>query len=134
MKLKNAKKGFTLVEIMIVVAIIALLAVIAVPSFVQARLKAQASSCKNNLRQIDGAKDQFALDNANTAPTALGDLVPDYVKNTPLCPAAGTVPLPPGTDRANRRAEIHSHQGSLSLCAYPSRGPVPRDFSSITAA
>ena len=90
MKLKHAKKGFTLVEIMSVVAIIALLAVIAVPSFVQARLKAQASSCKNNLRQIDGAKDQFALDNANTAPTALGDLVPDYVKNTPLCPAAGT--------------------------------------------
>jgi prepilin-type N-terminal cleavage/methylation domain-containing protein len=56
------KCGFTLVEIMIVVAIIGLLASIAIPNFVNARKKAQASACISNLRQIDGAKQQWALE------------------------------------------------------------------------
>jgi prepilin-type N-terminal cleavage/methylation domain-containing protein len=54
---QNYKKaGFTLVEIMIVVAIIGLLAAIAIPNFVRARTTAQQNACINNLRQIDGAK------------------------------------------------------------------------------
>ena len=84
------KSGFTLVEIMIVVAIIALLAAIAIPSFVSARTKSQTSACKNNLRQIDGAKDQYALENNNTAPATVAALVSDYIKKTPVCPNGGT--------------------------------------------
>ncbi len=53
-------KGFTLVEIMIVVAIIALLAAIAIPSFMKSRTDSRASSCVNNLRLIDHAKQQYA--------------------------------------------------------------------------
>ena len=91
MKLNTARKtGFTLVEIMIVVAIIGLLAAIAIPSFVNARTKSQTNACINNLRQVSGAKDQYALDKGGTAPTAIGDLVTTYITKTPTCPASGS--------------------------------------------
>ena len=61
-KLKRRPRGFTLVEIMIVVAIIALLASIAVPGFLRARKRAQASRVLNDLRHLDGAIDQYALE------------------------------------------------------------------------
>ena len=60
------KTGFTLVEIMIVVAIIGLLAAIAIPAFMRARDNARKSACINNLRQIDGAKDQYAVEQGGT--------------------------------------------------------------------
>jgi prepilin-type N-terminal cleavage/methylation domain-containing protein len=70
---KSRKQGFTLVEIMIVVAIIGLLAAIAIPNFVRARTTSQKNACINNLRQIDGAKQQWALENkaaTNASPQA----------------------------------------------------------------
>src|SRR5438270_7152750 len=87
----NRKAGFTLVEIMIVVAIIGLLAAIAIPNFVRARTTSQANACINNLRQIDGAKQQWALETkqATNATPATTDIVP-YLKSSVLCPAGGT--------------------------------------------
>jgi prepilin-type N-terminal cleavage/methylation domain-containing protein len=58
----NKRYGFTLVEIMIVVAIIALLASIAVPGFLRARKRTQASRVLNDLRLLDGAVDQYAIE------------------------------------------------------------------------
>jgi prepilin-type N-terminal cleavage/methylation domain-containing protein len=70
MKINTSRKaGFTLVEIMIVVAIIGLLAAIAIPNFVRARQTSQTNACINNLRQIDSAKQQWALETSQL-PTA----------------------------------------------------------------
>ena len=65
-KLQTKHAGFTLVEIMIVVAIIALLAAIAVPGFLRARKRAQASRILNDLRMIDAAVDQYAIETSKT--------------------------------------------------------------------
>ena len=97
MKIRTSNKsGFTLVEIMIVVAIIGLLAAIAIPNFVKARTTSQANACINNLRQYDGAVQQYALENkqASTATYTLALLKPyitlDSTGNLPPCPAGGT--------------------------------------------
>lgn len=89
----NRKSGFTLVEIMIVVAIIGLLAAIAIPNFVKARTTAQKNACIANLKQIDGAKEQWALENKKTQGDAADTTaINAYLKNSqaPQCPANGT--------------------------------------------
>src|SRR5579859_6302633 len=97
MKISSQRKwGFTLVEIMIVVAIIGLLAAIAIPNFVRARTTAQTNACINNLRQIDGAKQQWALENkANSTASPVGTDIQPYMGRgsaggLPACPADST--------------------------------------------
>ena len=89
--IRRNQAGFTLVEIMIVVAIIGLLAAIAVPSFMRARMRAQASTILNECRQVDAAKDQYALENSKTgAVTPLWtDLTPYLKASSKLADGAG---------------------------------------------
>lgn len=93
MRINRRQRGFTLVEIMIVVAIIALLAAIAVPNFVQARNAARSGNCINNLRVIDSGKEQYAIENniASGAAATSTNISP-YLKNNvmPVCPGTST--------------------------------------------
>ena len=96
-QLKKIQKGFTLVEIMIVVAIIGLLVAIALPNFMIARKKSQIKAAQASMKQIEGAVEQARLDDVTVDNTDLtivdsnvtdlgNDLVPTYLKITPNPP------------------------------------------------
>ena len=111
---KLNKKGFTLVEIMIVVAIIGLLAAIAIPNFVKARQRAVWTSCYANLKQIDGAKQIWAIDKGaadNASVTINANLVSDYIKRTPRC--QGTTAYTAGAMDAEPSCVTHGNTAAV---------------------
>ena len=85
------RRGFTLIEIMIVVLIIAVLLAIAIPNFMKARDTSRTKACVANLRQLDTAKMQYAMDEKKVGidEVAMDALVPTYIKNTVTCPSGG---------------------------------------------
>ena len=123
MKIKTSRNaGFTLVEIMIVVAIIGLLAAIAIPNFVKARQTAQANACLNNLRIIDAAKNQLALETGlTTGSTETSAQLQPYLGHGaasvfPTCPigatayvinVVGTNPTCPNYDPVAHNAQLN---------------------------
>ena len=104
------QQGFTLVEIMIVVAIIGLLAAIAVPSFMRARQRSIASTILNELRQMDGAKDQYALENTKT-----GSCTPTFADLSPYLKAGSKLAAAGGNDTLGNTISIGAVSGRLSV-------------------
>jgi prepilin-type N-terminal cleavage/methylation domain-containing protein len=88
----QSNRGFTLVEIMIVVLVIGLLATLAIPTFIKARADAQKNLCIDNLRMIEGAKEQWALVNHKAQGEAVdeGEVNSLLKAGAPSCPADGT--------------------------------------------
>jgi prepilin-type N-terminal cleavage/methylation domain-containing protein len=116
----NKTAGFTLVEIMIVVAIIGLLAAIAIPNFVKARENAQLNSILNNLRIIEGAKDQWALeskkgtgDSADWTTTTTG--IGGYLKGATVKSVVGETYLYPFVVGTNCTAKIGVKLGTYNV-------------------
>lgn len=89
--------GFTLLEIMIVVSFIGLLAGLAIPGLLRARQASQRVRCIDNLRQIDSAKEQWAMENFAAAGDNVGegDLIPYFQRGYPECPAQGEYTVMP---------------------------------------
>jgi prepilin-type N-terminal cleavage/methylation domain-containing protein len=93
MKYRHRNKGFTLIELMIVVMVISIIAEISIPGFFSARTNSRIQACLSNLAEIDGAKTHysmsFALQNGAEVNNATA-LVPTYLQYWPTGPTAGT--------------------------------------------
>ena len=94
---RMVEKGFTLVEIMIVVGVIGIIGAIAMPNYAKARRSSQSTACIANLRQIDHSVQMWAVDvnKPDTSTPIWDDLVPLYMRTRPSCPAQGTYTLGP---------------------------------------
>ena len=93
MFMKKKKAGFTLIELMIVIAIIAILAAILVPNFLKARAQGQLTACKSNCKNLATALEMYSSDNGGRYPAATNFALlltgGNYLKLVPTCPAAG---------------------------------------------
>jgi prepilin-type N-terminal cleavage/methylation domain-containing protein len=91
---RRPRRGFTLVELVVVVLIIGMLLSVAAPSFVHARENSRAKACQHNLLQIQSAKERWAMDNrreATDTPTMVELARPGvYMRGTPVCPGGGS--------------------------------------------
>ena len=106
------RKGFTLVEIMIVVAIIAILAAIAIPNFIKSRKESQKNACIANLKQIEGAIEQAKLAGKASPTTAdLWGSADAYIKVEPKCPydISTSYTIPAGDDRPACPNNVEGH-------------------------
>lgn len=88
--MRKKKKGFTLIELMIVIAIIAILAAILVPNFLRARNQGNVTACKSNLKNLATSMEMYATDNSGAYPTASTLLTTAYLQTLPTCPSSRT--------------------------------------------
>ena len=129
-KMRSKRGGFTLIELMIVIAIIAILAAILVPNFIRARAQGQVTACKSNLKNIATALEMYSTDYGGRFPTAIasgGVLTPNYLRTLPTCPGAGSVTYESSgysstssPDAYNINCNTTNHKGvDITIGGYP---------------
>lgn len=100
------QKGFTLVELMVVLVIIAILVAIAIPIYNNTKTNAERRACQANLRTIDGAIAQYQAE-VGTAPTTIDQLVTGgYLKAAPKCPSGGTYSISNGAVACSKATDL----------------------------
>lgn len=106
---RSNKHAFTLVEVMIVVMILAILLAIAVPNFIRARQNGRVQSVVGNLRQLESAKEQWAMDQGKSSADVpvQADLVPQYLKKWPFGPVGNAADYVPND--LNSRSTFKGH-------------------------
>jgi prepilin-type N-terminal cleavage/methylation domain-containing protein len=80
-------RGFTLVELLIVICVICILIALITPNFMRARSMAQFTSCESNLKNLATAAELYSTENQSRYPTAIAKLVPQYIVSLPICPS-----------------------------------------------
>jgi prepilin-type N-terminal cleavage/methylation domain-containing protein len=128
------KKGFTLIELMIVIAIIAILAAILVPNFLRARAQGQFTQCQSNAKNIGTALEMYSTDNAGHYPTAINMITPNYLKIIPTCASAASDTYQNYTAASNPDAYTFycagTNHGTLGV---PANFPQYNSTSGLTA-
>lgn len=136
------RKGFTLIELMIVIAIIAILAAILVPNFLRARNQGQLTACKSNLKNMGTALEMYSTDSSGTYPVAIATLTTGgtYLQVLPVCPLAagaaygytttGATAAAPTSYTVSCTGTFHQGVGGCSAAGQPSydsmQGLLPR--------
>jgi len=116
--------GFTLIELMVVVIVIAVLAAIAIPAFSQHRSDAELSVCLENLRLIQAALSIYQ-ENEGVYPLSADDLV-GYLERVPVCPLGGPYNWDLHDDRYHIRCGAQHTPEINHVCIHEDRGPTAR--------
>ncbi|MFH1453807.1 MAG: prepilin-type N-terminal cleavage/methylation domain-containing protein [Armatimonadota bacterium] len=124
--MRKKRKGFTLIELMIVIAIIAILAAILVPNFLRARAQGNVTACKSNVKNMGTAQEMYATDNSGLYAATLASLTTpiSYLQTLPTCPSSGAYDL--STVAGNTAytvycsGTVHSGVGGVTSANQPS--------------